>query len=132
MRDDFAKALNTLIQRLVVMEIKQVVVVRNDLKMSKGKIAAQVSHASVECMLRSHKDLVDEWRMQGMKKVVLKVENLDELRKINTEAEDAGLATSFITDAGHTEVKPGTITCLGIGPEDEKKIDKITGKLKML
>ncbi len=114
------------------MELKQVIVVRKDLKMSKGKIAAQVSHASVECMLRSHKDLVDEWRMQGMKKVVLKVENLDELREVNTQAEDAGLATSFITDAGHTEVKPGTIPCLGIGPDDEKKIDKITGKLKML
>jgi len=61
------------------MEIKQVVVVRKDLKMSKGKVAAQVSHASVDCMLKSHKDMVDEWRSQGMKKVVLKVENLDQL-----------------------------------------------------
>lgn len=114
------------------MEIKQVVVVRKDLKMSKGKVAAQVSHASVDCMLKSHKDMVDEWRSQGMKKVVLKAENLEELKKISIQAEDAGLVSAFITDAGHTEVKPGTITCLGIGPDDEKKIDKITGKLKML
>jgi len=114
------------------MEIKQVIVVRKDLGMSKGKTAAQVSHASVECMLRSHKDIVDAWRASGMKKVILKVENLDELRKVNTEAEDLGLSTAFIKDAGHTEVEPGTITCLGIGPDDEEKINKITGKLQML
>ena len=114
------------------MEIKQIIVVRKDLGMSKGKTAAQVSHASVECVLRSHKDIVDVWRANGMKKVVLKVDNFEGLKKINMDAEDLGLTTAFIKDAGHTEVEPGTITCLGIGPDDEEKINKITGKLQML
>ena len=114
------------------MEIKQAIIVRSDLKMSKGKIAAQASHASVECLLKSHKDMINEWRSQGMKKVVLKVSSLDELKKFHRLAEEAGIITSFIADAGLTEVAPGTITCLGIGPDDEKKIDRITGNLQML
>jgi len=114
------------------MELKQVILVRQDLKMSKGKIAAQVSHASVDCLLKSHKDLVEEWRKQGMKKIVLKVKDYDELRKYLSLAEKENLIACLITDAGHTELKPGTITCLGIGPDDEEKIDKVTGNLKML
>ena len=114
------------------MELKQVIVVRDDLKMSKGKIAAQVSHASVDCLLKSHKDLIAEWRSQGMKKIVLKAENVEEMMKYKKDAEEAKLSTCVIRDAGHTEVKPGTITCIGIGPDEERKIDKITGNLPML
>jgi PTH2 family peptidyl-tRNA hydrolase len=67
-----------------------------------------------------------------MKKIVLKVKSLDELMKYKQLAEDANLSACMITDAGHTEVEPGTITCLGIGPDSEEKIDKITGDLPML
>lgn len=114
------------------MELKQVILVRQDLKMSKGKIAAQASHASVDCLLKSHKDIVDKWHKQGMKKVVLKVKDLAELKKYMALADRAGLASSIVADAGHTEVPAGTITCLGIGPDNEEKIDKVTGDLKML
>jgi PTH2 family peptidyl-tRNA hydrolase len=114
------------------MELKQVILISQDLKMSKGKIAAQASHASVDCLLNSHKDIIEEWRGQGMKKIVLKVRDLEELKKYKTLAEDLNLIARVITDAGHTEVEHGTVTCLGIGPDDEEKIDKVTGDLKTL
>lgn len=114
------------------MEYKQVIVIRNDLKLSKGKLAAQVSHASVEAMLKSHKDDISKWRGQGMKKVVLKVETKEDLIKIKNDAEDNGLVTGLIIDAGKTELPPSTMTCLGIGPAPEEKIDKVTGHLKMV
>ncbi len=114
------------------MEYKQVILARQDLKLQKGKLAAQVAHASVEAVLRSKSDSVKKWRSSGQKKIVLKVENLEELYKYKSDAEDSGLTTALITDAGRTAVAPGTVTCLAIGPDDEKKIDKVTGKLKMV
>ncbi|MBI4448654.1 peptidyl-tRNA hydrolase [Candidatus Woesearchaeota archaeon] len=111
---------------------KQVIIVRMDLGMSKGKVAAQVSHASVEAVLRSHKDDITKWRDQGMKKVVLKVADLKDLINYKNRCEDAGLVTAMITDAGRTEVDPGTVTCLGVGADVVEKIDSVTGKLKML
>lgn len=113
-------------------EYKQVILVRQDLKMTKGKMAAQVSHASVEALLKSHADDRDKWRRQGMKKVVLKVKDLNELLEYKRKAEDAGLVVALITDAGHTQLAPGTTTCLGIGPDKAEKIDKITGGLQLI
>lgn len=112
--------------------MKQVILVRKDLKLPKGKLAAQVAHASTEAVLRSHKDDLTKWCSIGMKKVILKVENEKELLKYKNQAEDKGLVTALITDAGRTVVEPGTVTCLGIGPDKEEKIDKITGHLKMV
>ncbi|MAG91649.1 aminoacyl-tRNA hydrolase [Candidatus Woesearchaeota archaeon] len=114
------------------MTYKQVILVRHDLKLPKGKLATQVAHASLEAASNSYGDAVREWRNQGGKKVVLKVENLDELLKYKDLCKSAKLKTALIKDAGHTVVEPGTITCLGVGPDTEEKIDKITGKLKMV
>lgn len=111
---------------------KQVILVRHDLKLPKGKLAAQVAHASLEAALRSDKDVVKKWRSEGMKKIVLRVENEKELLEYHNKADQAGLTNALITDAGHTVVEPGTITCLGIGPDGEAKIDALTGKLKMV
>lgn len=113
-------------------EYKQVILVRMDLKMSKGKVASQVSHASVEAVLRSSSSKVKVWREEGMAKIVLKVKDKGELMKYKQIAKDYGLITAVIQDAGRTEVEPGTITCLAIGPDDEEKIDKVTGNLKIL
>ena len=113
------------------MEYKQVILVRQDLKLDKGKMAAQVAHASVEATLRTDKEIVKKWRNTGMKKVVLKVKDKEELMKYNQEAKDSKIKTALITDAGKTHIAPGTVTCLGIGPDDEEKIDKVTGNLKM-
>ncbi len=114
------------------MDFKQVIIVRDDLKMTKGKMSAQVAHASTEALLKSHKDDISKWRGQGMKKIVVKVKDLDELILYKRKAEDAGLVVGFIIDAGHTQLEPGTATCLGIGPAPEQKIDKVTGDLKLI
>lgn len=114
------------------MEIKQVIVVRADLQLPKGKLAAQVGHACVEAAHRSDKEMYDSWREEGQKKVVLKVANEKELYVIMQQAKDAGLTTALITDAGKTCIAPGTVTCCAIGPDEEKKIDSITGKLSMM
>ena len=111
---------------------QKVILVREDLKLPKGKLAVQSSHASVDAMLKSDKNSVDIWRREGAKKVVLKVKDEKELLKYKKLAEDYGLKTAVITDAGRTVLEPGTITCLGIGPDLEEKIDKVSGKLKML
>ena len=109
-------------------EYKVVVLVRTDLDMGKGKMAAQVGHASVELALRAQK--MD--RKAGQKKVVLKVANKDEMIRYMNEARSSGLYTCMITDAGRTQIEPGSQTCVGIGPAPESEIDKVTGGLKML
>ncbi len=115
-----------------MMEQKQVILIRNDLKLPKGKMSAQAAHASVEAVLRSNKEVVNVWRDQGMKKVVLKVETEKELLLYFQSAKENDLVTALITDAGRTIVEPGTKTCIAIGPDDEDKIDQITGNLKMI
>lgn len=116
-------------------EYKMVVLVRNDVKMGKGKIAAQVGHAAVECALyaeKKDKKAFDAWYSCGQAKVVLKVDSLDELKQYMQEARSNGLTVAMITDAGRTQIEPGTVTCLGIGPAPVSEIDRITGELKML
>ena len=113
------------------MDCKQVILVRTDLKLSKGKMAVQTSHASVEAVLKSDKNLVKKWRDEGMKKSVLKVADIKELQRFKELAESESLISVLIRDAGRTHLKPGTVTCLAIGPDTEEKIDKITGSLKL-
>jgi len=114
---------------------KMAIVVRDDLKLSKGKLSAQVAHAAVSCAIKSEKNknkYFSEWFSEGQKKVVLKIDDLDSLLKVFNEAKSVGLITELIKDAGLTEIPPGTITVLGIGPAPEDEIDKIVGNLKLL
>ena len=69
---------------------------------------------------------------EGMKKVVLEVKDDKELLQLKQKAEDADLVNALIIDAGHTELPPNTMTCLGIGPDKEEKINKVTGHLKLV
>jgi PTH2 family peptidyl-tRNA hydrolase len=112
--------------------MKLVVIVRQDLKLPKGKLAAQVAHAAVEATFKSSKSKLDEWRAQGQKKIVLKVKDDKELLDYLKMARSEKLITALITDAGKTCIAQGTKTCLGIGPDSEQKIDKLTGKLPMV
>ncbi len=114
------------------MDYKQVIVVRTDLGMSNGKAISQACHAAVQAALESDKRKLNEWLRQGMMKAVLRIDSLGELKAIERDAKKAKLVSAMITDAGRTELKPGTVTCLGIGPDSEEKIDKVTGKLKVL
>jgi PTH2 family peptidyl-tRNA hydrolase len=111
---------------------KQVIVVRKDLKLTRGKLAVQVAHASLEAFKKAGDSVKRRWALEGAKKVVLKANDLNHLMFIYRKARDKNLACSIIKDAGLTEVLPGTITAVGIGPSEEKEIDKITGELKML
>ncbi len=113
-------------------EYKQVIIMRTDLKLSPGKLAVQVAHGAVSSADWADKRDLDAWKAGGQKKVVLKAANLQELFELKEKARRDGLPTALITDAGRTEIAPGTITVLGIGPAQEEKIDKITGHLKML
>ena len=114
--------------------MKQVIVVRVDLEMGKGKIAAQVGHACVlgaENVRKSHPEWFEKW-WAGQEKIVVKVQGLKELEEIKKHAIDLGLPWSEVTDAGHTQIAPGTTTCISIGPASEELVDKVTGDLKLL
>lgn len=118
------------------MAYKQAILIRADLKLPKGKAAAQAAHASVEAVLRTEKsrsgaERVRLWRNEGMAKIVLKVADDKELIELNERAKAEGLVTAMITDAGRTVVAPGTRTCCGIGPASEAEIDRILGELKL-
>jgi peptidyl-tRNA hydrolase, PTH2 family len=114
------------------MELKQVIIVRDELKLPKGKLAAQCAHAAVESCLKADSDVLRAWRKFGQKKSVLKVQTENELFLYAQRAKDAGLPVGIITDAGRTCIEPGTTTCVGIGPAPDAKIDAITGDLKLL
>ena len=116
------------------MEFKQVIVVRSDLKMGKGKTAAQCSHASLEAFRKAERDKpewVKSWEAQGTQKVVVRVESERELLELFEKAKKR-FPAALISDAGHTQVEPGTKPCVGIGPAPESELNELTGKLKLL
>ena len=86
------------------MAYKLVILVRQDLNLPKGKLSVQVAHASVECVLKTDRRLVDRWRMDGGKKVVLKVADEGELMRFKEIADRSGLRNALIRDAGKTTV----------------------------
>ncbi len=111
---------------------KQVIIVRKDLKLSRGKLAVQVAHASLEAFQKANKIVKEKWAREGAKKVVLKANDLNQLLYVYRKIKDMDFPCSLVKDAGLTEIPPGTVTAVGIGPWEEKEINKITGKLKML
>ncbi len=117
------------------MEYKQVIAVRADLKMTRGKTCAQVAHAalgSAEKAMEYNKDWYRAWKSEGQKKVVVKVSGERELYILYEMAKGARLPCFIVNDAGLTELPPDTTTVLGIGPAPERDVDKITGDLKLL
>ena len=113
--------------------MKQVMIVRADLKMGKGKIAAQCCHASIGAYKKSDDSKIRKWEMgSAYAKVVLKVNSLEELMHLKNEAIKNQVAHYLVTDAGRTQIPSSTITVLGLGPDEDEVLDKITGDLKLL
>lgn len=115
-------------------ETKLVVVVRGDLQVSVGKIAAQVGHVATDAMntcFDCKPSVLLKWMMDGQKKVVVKAPNMSVINDIISKAESSGMCTSVIHDAGRTEVEPDTVIAVGIGPDAESKFVGITDKLRL-
>ncbi|XP_953917.1 uncharacterized protein TA06050 [Theileria annulata] len=116
-------------------EYKLVLCVRTDLSMGKGKIAAQCGHASIGAYADSVKNnnpYVYKWFNDGQKKVVLKINDYDEMREIKKQAKLKGVYTHVTVDAGRTQIPSGSCTVIALGPGPEPILDKITGHLKLL
>ncbi|TFG31897.1 peptidyl-tRNA hydrolase [Candidatus Thorarchaeota archaeon] len=114
---------------------KQVIAVRTDLGMSKGKTAVQVAHGAISAAERARVTKQEEWRAwmgEGQKKVAVKVESEEEIMELRRQAITHGLPHAIIRDAGMTELPPGTLTVIGIGPAKVEAIDKVTKDLKLL
>lgn len=131
---------------------KQVIIVRKDLNMSPGKLAAQVAHASMGALLKSLELDLREFKGKSsvgiyanldssqpafdfltgsFTKVVLQVESEAELQQIYEEALESGIVAANIVDEGRTELNGPTFTCVGLGPEESSKLDAVTGHLRL-
>jgi peptidyl-tRNA hydrolase, PTH2 family len=115
-----------------VIIIKLAIIVRKDLNMGAGKIAGQVGHASVTAYRNAPKDVGDKWFGEGQKKIVLKIDNEQNLQKIAGESIIQNVSVWSIRDFGLTQVPHDTLTCIAIGPDTDEKVDKIIKDLKLL
>jgi len=116
-------------------EYKMVIVTRNDLKLSPGKLAAQVAHAAVSCALetkKNNKKWFSKWMREGAKKAVVKTEGADDFMFFKQKADSLNVESVIISDAGHTEIPAGTKTVFGVGPAPSNLIDQVTGNLSLL
>ena len=114
--------------------VKLVLVINNDLKMGKGKIAAQAGHASVTATLKTgeHRPTtLDSWLKSGQKKVCLK-SSYDDLIELESKAKANGIQTVRITNAGKTQIPSGSLTVIAFGPDNEDILHGLTGHLKLL
>ena len=115
------------------MAAKLVLIIRTDLGMGRGKIAAQAAHAAVAACLASRGQRgLSEWVREGQPTVVLRAATCDELLRIVSQARAAGLPAELVHDAGRTQLASGTLTCCAVGPAEAGQIDAVTGGLPLL
>ncbi|XP_015593499.1 peptidyl-tRNA hydrolase 2, mitochondrial isoform X2 [Cephus cinctus] len=114
-------------------DYKLVLVIRTDLKMGKGKVAAQCAHAAVAAYkaAQKHPAILKSWEDCGQAKITLKVDNEAALLELAKHARSVGLLTNVVQDAGRTQIASGSRTVCGIGPGPIELIDKVTGHLKL-
>jgi len=113
---------------------KMVLVVRTDLGMQKGKVAAQCAHAALDTYKKSvkvAKETTQAWEATGQAKVCLKTDSQESLLDLAGKARELGIPWSVVRDAGRTQIEAGSMTVLGIGPAEADIIDKVTGHLKL-
>jgi len=121
------------------MSYKMVLIVRQDLGMGVGKIAAQVGHAvlgAYQNILESqdvkHKEALYNWEENGQAKIVLKIKNKEEMLEVSKKAKQAGLNSYLVADAGRTQIEPGSLTVLAVGPACSADLDPVTGHLRLM
>jgi peptidyl-tRNA hydrolase len=112
--------------------MKQVIVANQSLRLPRGKLAAQVAHASVGAFLEANPRDRQAWLEEGMPKIVLAVPGADALLRLREQAAAGGIPACLVEDAGRTVVPTGALTCLGLGPAPDDRIDALTGELKLL
>ncbi|EJN60762.1 peptidyl-tRNA hydrolase, PTH2 family [Halogranum rubrum] len=111
--------------------MKQAIVARTDIGMGRGKLAAQVAHASLSAYEDADDRTRKKWKGEGQKKIVLKARGEKELFELADLADREGLPNAIIRDAGHTQLEPGTVTALAVGPGPDNLVDKVTGDLSL-
>lgn len=112
-----------------------VLVVNGELPMTKGKTGAQCAHAAVgacERAMRSASSFMNAWVRVGQTKICLRGDSTRHLETLQAAAENAGLVTYLVEDAGRTQIAPGSKTVLAVGPAPGDRVDAITGSLKLL
>ena len=112
--------------------MKQVIIIRKDLNMRKGKMVAQGSHACLLAYLNTPLELVKAWFANKQVKICVGVDSEAELLELYKRASDDMLVCSLVLDAGLTEFKEPTYTAVAIGPGHPDSINRITGHLKLL
>ncbi|KAL9051074.1 MAG: hypothetical protein Q9162_006247 [Coniocarpon cinnabarinum] len=118
-------------------ECKLVLVVRSDLGMTKGKIAAQCGHATLACYRTlsnsdSGQSILRRWERYGQAKVAVKTNSEEDLMLLQAQAVSLGVCARVIHDAGRTQIEAGSATVLGVGPAPKGVVDAVTGGLKLL
>jgi PTH2 family peptidyl-tRNA hydrolase len=111
--------------------MKQAIVARTDIGMGKGKLAAQVAHASLQAYEDADSSTRSSWKSGGQKKIVLKGKSESQLQELADKARREGLPYALVRDAGHTQLEPGTVTALAVGPGPDNVVDKVTGDLSL-
>ncbi|KAL4229297.1 hypothetical protein ACF0H5_012337 [Mactra antiquata] len=115
-------------------EYKMVIVVRTDLKMGKGKAAAQCAHGALgaaEKAMKKNSEMLFAWKACGQPKVVVKTDSEESLLELARTASALGITCCTIQDAGRTQIARGSRTVLAVGPGPASLIDKVTGHLKL-
>ena len=115
-------------------ELKQMIVMRKDLNMRKGKLIAQGAHASMKAYVENQDHpRFKEWLSGTFTKIAVSVDSEDELLYIMNMAKEKGLITTLVTDAGRTEFNGVlTNTCISVGPATSEELEGITSHLKLL
>ena len=111
--------------------MKQAIVARADIGMGEGKLAAQVAHASLQAYDDADDQTRRAWKGSGQKKIVLRADSEAQLHELAEAARLEGLPHAIVRDAGHTQLDPGTLTALAVGPASEKAVDSVTGDLSL-
>ena len=111
--------------------MKQAILARSDLGMTPGKLAAQVAHASLSAYLKSDSKTQKIWKRDGQTKIVLKAPDQNVLFEFKKIAEENNIPAVIIKDAGRTQLDPGTITTLGMGPAEDSLLDEIVCDLSL-